>query len=136
MNTARSNSNNKNDNTVLIWGIIIVAVFFFVIMPSIEKCYAQERSQLRETLANVSNGNTINGIDTNKCARSCCINTGWAYPPELRPNDVSEEEMKNYIPSNFSCNFGSDNGGGCVCVKKDDFKHLSSRGGNSQVTFQ
>jgi hypothetical protein len=119
----------KSSNTLLIWTVVIVGVFFFVIMPAIEKCYLADRQSLKEALENVGHGPKL---DTNKCARSCCVNSGWPLPEELKPKDLSPEELANYIPTNFSCNLGSNTGGGCVCVTKDDYKYLSSRGTNAQ----
>ena len=71
-----------------------------------------------------------NKLDTNKCSKSCCINSGWQLPKELQSNDMSPDELKNYLPTNFSCNFGSNNGSGCICVSKDNYELLGSRGGN------
>jgi len=114
------------NNMVLIYGIIMVIVFYVFIMPIIEKCYNDEKKILVEKLENIM----ATKIDTNKCSKSCCINSGWKLPKELEPTDMSQDQLKNYIPSNFSCNFGSNTGGGCVCVSKDDNELLGSRGGN------
>jgi hypothetical protein len=117
-----------SDNMNLLYGIIIVIVFYVFIMPVIEKSYNNEKKDLVEKLENIMDGK----LDTNKCSRSCCINSGWELPKELQPTDMSVDELKNYIPSNFSCNFGSntESGGGCVCVTKNAYESLGSRGGN------
>ena len=117
-----SGENNMN----LLYGIIIIIVFYVFIMPMIEKSYNNEKKDLVEKLENIMDGK----LDTNKCSRSCCINSGWELPKELVSKDMSADELKNYIPSNFSCNFGSNTGSGCVCVSKNDNEILCSRGGN------
>jgi hypothetical protein len=125
LNNFIQKGSGKN-NMVLIYGIIMVIVFYVFIMPIIEKCYNDEKKILVEKLENIM----ATKIDTNKCSKSCCINSGWKLPKELEPTDMSQNELKNYIPSNFSCNFGSNTGGGCVCLSKDDNEFLGSRGGN------
>ncbi len=115
------------NNRILIYGIIVAVVFFVVVMPIIEKCYNNDKKALVEKLENLM---VPVKLDTNKCSRSCCVNSGWAYPKELQPNDMSADELKKYIPTNFSCNLGSNTGGGCVCVSKNDYEVLGSRGSN------
>ena len=115
-----------DNNKILFYGIIVAVVFFVVVMPMIEKCYNDEKKELVEKLENVMSLK----LDTNKCSRSCCVNSGWPLPKELQPNDMSADELKKYIPTNFSCNLGSNTGGGCVCVSKNDYEVLGSRGSN------
>lgn len=125
LNNFIQKGSGKN-NMVLIYGIIMVIVFYVFIMPIIEKCYNDEKKILVEKLENIM----ATKLDTNKCSKSCCINSGWKLPKELEQTDMSVDELKNYIPTNFSCNFGSNTGGGCVCVSKNDNELLGSRGGN------
>lgn len=115
------------EDEFLIYAVIIALVFFLFIMPMIEKQHNKEKKDIMEKLENVM---VPLRLDAHKCSRSCCVNTGWPLPKELRDNDIPEKEMKNYISSNYSCNLGSNNGGGCVCVTKDDYELLGSRGGN------
>ena len=114
------------NNMTMMYCIIVAGVFFVFIMPMIEKCYNDDKKVLIEKLENIM----AVKIDTNKCSKSCCINSGWELPKELVSKDLSADELKNYIPSNFSCNFGSNTGSGCVCVSKNDNEILGSRGGN------
>lgn len=117
------------NNKVLIYGLIVGVVFFLFIMPMIEKCYNNDKKALMEKLENVM---MPLKVDTNKCSRSCCINSGWPLPEELQTKDMTKEELKNYIPTNFTCNLGASDGsgGGCVCMKKQDYEVLGSRGTN------
>ena len=114
-------------NKSLFYAIIVGVIFFVVIMPLVEKCYNDEKNELVEKLENIMGSVKI---DTNKCSRACCVNSGWELPADLKAKDMSPEEIKKYIPTNFSCNLGSNNGGGCVCVTKPDYDVLSARGSN------
>ena len=114
------------NNMFLIIAIGVIILFYIFIMPSIEKCYNEETKQLVEKLENIMDIK----VDTNKCSKSCCINSGWPLPKELQPTDMTSDELTKYIPTNFSCNLGSDNGGGCVCVTKNDYEILGNRGNN------
>lgn len=67
-------------------------------------------------------------LDTNLCSKQCCAQTQWPLPAELQINDMSKEEAKKYIPTNFNCNLG--NGSGCLCVTSDQFNYLANRGSN------
>ena len=119
------------NNLILIISIVFIFIFFICIMPYIEECYNNESNELIENMEKVM----ITKMDTNKFSRSCCINSGWPLPKELQSNDISPDELKNYIPSNLSCSLGSNIGssGGCVCVSKDDFELLGSRSKNALV---
>jgi hypothetical protein len=117
------------NNMFLINAIIVIILFFIFIMPSIEKCYNDETKELVEKLENIMDIK----VDTNKCSKSCCINSGWPLPKELQPTDMTSDELTKYIPTNFSCNLGSNNGGGCVCVTKNDYELLGNRGNNGIV---
>jgi hypothetical protein len=114
-------------DTFLIYAILIAIVFFLCVMPMIEKYYKLENKALVEKLENAV---MPLKVDTHKCARSCCVNSGWPVPDEVLDKDIPESEMKDYIPTNYSCNFGSNNGSGCLCVTKQDVDYLGSRGGN------
>jgi hypothetical protein len=116
-------------NLILIISILFIIIFFIIIMPNIETTYNNETTEILDKLVNIQSVK----IDTNKCSRSCCINSGWPLPKELQSNDIPRDELDNYIPNNFSCNFGSSTGGGCVCVTKDDYELLGSRVNNGIV---
>jgi hypothetical protein len=87
------------------------------------------KKKLKENLENIFSGKP-KYLFSNKCARSCCINSGWPYPDALLEKDISKEELKKYIPTNFSCGLGSNLNGGCLCTTKEDLEYLSKRGGN------
>ena len=116
-------------NLILLMSIVFIIIFFIIIMPNIETTYNNETTEILDKLVNIPSVK----IDTKKCSRSCCINSGWPLPKELQSNDISPDELKNYIPNNFSCNFGSNTGGGCACVSKDDYELLGSRVNNGIV---
>jgi hypothetical protein len=120
---------NDRPNIILISVIALAILFFVFVMPKIEKYDNVENKKFKENLENVLQDVPVK-IDTNKCAKSCCLRTEWPLPQELQQNDMSPEELKKYIPSNFSCNFGSKNGSGCVCYTKEDSNYLTNKGGN------
>jgi len=123
------NLKSNNDSQILLWLLIIGAIFVIVLMPIFQYCQNQDKNELRERFDSIFSGEP-KFLFSNKCARSCCINSGWPYPPELLEKDISPEELKKYIPTNFSCALGSNVNGGCLCVTKNDFDYLSKRGGN------
>ena len=108
---------SKKDNTFLV-SIIIAVVFFYVVLPKLEKQHTLEE---RETMENIQAN--VNGIDTNKCSRDCCSHTQW-QPPHMPPHDSNSQ----YIGTNLSCNRGE--GSGCLCMTQGDFNNLQARGGN------
>lgn len=139
----------SDSNTVSLLLIIIVVLILGLlynnsgsIMLWIKKTiYSESESRAKtegekkiEKLENVDDSNNlydyklldseIPTIDTNKCGPECCKQTQWPVPFELGPKADSE-----YVGSNMSCNYGS--GSGCVCLKKNDFDYLSSRGNNT-----
>lgn len=111
---------NKN-NLTLILVIIGTIIFFMFVMPLVDNyCFKEKFSEL--------NNKDIVKIDKLQCSKSCCGLNPW-LPEELLNKNINSEEMKKYIPSNFSCNYG--NGSGCVCIKPIDYNYLSNRGNNS-----
>jgi len=122
-------SNNNNDIKILIYLLLITLVAVIVLMPVLKICRNNLKSPLKEKLENIFNTEP-KFLFNNKCARSCCVNSGWPYPNELLEKDIDKEELKNYVPTNFSCGLGSNLNGGCLCLTKDDFDYLSKRGGN------
>lgn len=116
-------------NQILICVVLIAFIFIIFVMPKIEH-YANVEKETFKGDVKKELEKKLTKIDTNKCAKSCCKYTQWQLPPELRQTDVSPEELEKYIPSNFSCNFGSNNGSGCVCYTKEDSEYLTNKGGN------
>jgi hypothetical protein len=119
----------SNNNEVLIWSLIIGMIFIIIFMPVLQYGKRQDRIKLKEKFENMFSGEP-KFLFSNKCARSCCINSGWPYPPELLEKDIGPEELKKYIPTNFSCALGSNLNGGCLCVTQPDYDYLTKRGGN------
>jgi len=122
---------NNNNNQIFVFSIIIAILFFIFIMPFIEDCKNKETENFNAQIDNLLSGDP-KSIFSNKCARSCCINTGWPYPAELLEKDISPEELKKYVPNNFACAIGSDLNGGCLCATQEDMDYLTRRGGNSK----
>jgi hypothetical protein len=124
------NTLTKNeDNQIFFFSVIMALIFFLIIMPFLEKCYSNEKRDIRENLENILNKG-IYPIDTNKCSRSCCVNSGWPLPDELLENDIDPEELKTYVPNNFSCSDGPNNKAGCLCMTQQDLDYLGSKAGN------
>ena len=123
---------NHKPNQIVFIVIIFALLFFTFLMPCVEKYNNIDNDTFKENLENVLNNNDrpFATIDTNTCAKSCCLHNQWPLPDELQPSDVDPKELKKYIPSNFSCNFGSKNGSGCVCYTKEDANYLTNKGGN------
>jgi len=117
----------KSDNNVLLLVILGAIIFFVFIMPMIDRANASEEAKLKEHLNN-TNEPAVK-IDKNMCSRQCCKFSQWPVPHDLHEKTIPDDQLKNYIGSNLSCNFGS--GSGCLCVSKDDFNYLANRGGNS-----
>ena len=120
---------NKDNQTLML--IILGAIIFFIfILPLVDSKNMQE---VKEKLENISMGNFSAEvpvtIDQNMCSKQCCKFSQWPVPNGLVENTMTEDQMKDYIGSNMSCNFGS--GSGCVCFSKNDFETLANRGGNS-----
>lgn len=111
---------------ILLLVIIGTIIFFLFIMPCADDYYFNEKFSDK----NKENENEIVKIDTLKCSKSCCGLSQWAVPDELLNNDINKNELQNYIPSNFSCNFGNNSGGGCVCLKQTDYDYLKNHGNN------
>lgn len=134
--------NNLENNKTLMFVVLGAVLFFIFVLPLIDKMCEKEQTILKEKLKNISsekmlthpnstyysllddNMGDIVKIDENRCSRYCCKHTQWPVPHELT-NKATEE----YIGTNLSCNFGANSG--CVCVTKDNFNYLSSRGNNT-----
>ena len=94
-----------------------------------EAAFNKDKTTLRENLENILN-QSIHPIDTNKCSRSCCINSGWPLPPDVLEKDIDPAELKKYVPNNFSCTDGPSNKSGCLCVTQKDLDYLTNKAGN------
>ena len=112
-----------SNNEVLMYAIVLGAIFFLFVLPKIEKKYHQEEDEMIEKMTSLINAkkNEIKKLDRNKCSRDCCLHTQWPAP------HMPEKKSDKYVGSNFMCN---GNGGGCLCVSKDDKDYLAKRGLN------
>lgn len=125
-----TNVMNNENNQIFFYSVILALVFFLFIMPYLEKCYMEDKNVLKEKLENIFNNSSIDPIDLKKCSRSCCINSGWPYPEEVLDNDIDADELKNYVPNNFSCMYGSNINSGCLCLTQKDLTTLTNKAGN------
>lgn len=96
----------KNNN-IIIYSIIFILFFIIFNYNNIEKL-------------NNTNSEIIK-LDTNICSKNCCNFTQW-LPEHMKNKNLNS----NYLPSNYSCNFGSNSG--CVCVTKDDKEFIENHG--------
>lgn len=123
----------SENNQIFFYSVILALVFFLFIMPYLEKCYMADKNSLKEKLENIFNKSQIDPIDRRKCSRSCCVNSGWPYPNELLDNDIDKDELKKYVPNNFSCNYGENINSGCLCLTQGDLDTLTNKAGNLRV---
>lgn len=114
----------ENSNTILLWVIIGAVAFFVFIMPLIKATCDRDIDSFTGNL-----DDKLVKLDTRKCSPQCCKFSQWPLPPALRAKGpIKQEELDTYIGSNFSCGWGE--GGGCVCMTKDDFDYLGDHAGN------
>ncbi len=116
-----SQLNISEDNKVVIYAVVIAAIFFLFILPCMEKKEREEEQQIKENMTSLIN-EKLRKLDTNNCSRDCCLHTQWPAP------HMPKKEPSDYVGSNFMCNGGR--GGGCLCVTKDDKNYLSERANN------
>lgn len=115
-----------NNNHTLVLIILGMIIFFIFILPMIDNENKQTANKIKESLSNTSEPLKL---DNNICSKQCCKYVQWPVPHDATTKEISDKNMENYIGTNLSCNFGS--GSGCLCVTKDDFNYLSSRGSNA-----
>ena len=116
----------KLNNNILILVILGAVIFFVFIMPLLDKIHTKEETNLKEHL---NNTDPAIKIDKNMCSKQCCKFTQWPVPHDLNDKQIPKEQLKNYIGSNLSCNFGT--GSGCVCFSKEDFNYLANHASNT-----
>lgn len=126
----------KNKSNVALLLIIVgTIIFFVVIMPMVDKNYYNEvKEKFSSSNASVpvsTETPNVVRIDTNKCSKDCCGLSQWPVPNDMLSGSIPADELKNYIPSNFSCNRGNNVGSGCVCMTKSDSNYLTHRGNNN-----
>ena len=114
-------------------GLLILVCVGVVLLILTASCSTKQPfTNITEHLTNLfDTSSDIKKLDLNKCSKQCCGQTQWPLPQELRTKDMTDEEAKKYVPTNFSCNLGS--GSGCLCVSKDDFNYLAAHGLSSNM---
>jgi hypothetical protein len=119
---------NSRESTKIVLLVILGAVILFtIIIPIFNSMCNGDMDKIHENLEDISG---TRKIDLNVCSPQCCKFTQWPLPKALQPTGpITEEQLKNVIPNNFSCGWG--NGNGCPCITTDDFNYLRDHGGNS-----
>ena len=122
---------SQTDKQTLFLIILGAVAFFLFIMPWLSSKCDRDAKKITEKLDNTNN--LLGKLDQRKCSPQCCKFSQWPLPKAIQPKGpMTEEELKNVIGSNFSCGWGE--GGGCVCMTKDDFKYLEDHAGNGIST--
>ena len=126
------------DNDMLFLTILISLIFIFFIYPKVIKKTNNEKFENDSKVMEIINNkcsydvpirqNYFPRIDKNICSKQCCKHIQWPVPFNTKNPIVSDDTLKNFIPSNLSCNGGEN--GGCVCLTKDDFNYLANHGQN------
>ena len=112
---------SSSDNNIILYAVIIGVIFFCFVLPRLEKQYVKENRKLKEKMVSLKFNDKIRKLDTNKCSRECCNHTQWPVP------HMPSHKKGKYIGSNLMCN---GNGGGCLCVTKEDKEYLARRAHN------
>lgn len=96
----------KNNNIII---YLVIFILFLIIFnyDNIEK------------LNNIKSD--VIKIDTNICSKNCCNFIQW-LPEHMKNKNLNS----NYLPSNYSCNFGANSG--CLCVTENDKDFLENHG--------
>jgi hypothetical protein len=69
-----------------------------------------------------------NTMAFNMCSKSCCSKQ-YPLPFKMPVNPEVAENIKDFVPSRFTCNnYWED--AGCLCITKDQSDNLAQRGGN------
>ena len=69
-----------------------------------------------------------NTMAFNSCSKSCCSKQ-YPLPFKMPVNPEVAANMKDFVPSRFTCNnYWED--AGCLCITKDQSDNLAQRGGN------
>jgi len=110
--------NKLSDKNKFIVLLCVGIFFFFIVMPYLDNQNSKEQND------NFSN---LRKIDKNICSRHCCKYTQWPVSFNTTDPENDSKLFKDYIGTNLSCNGGPD-GGGCVCVNKEDYEYLSNHG--------
>lgn len=119
---------SSSDKTLFLL-FVIPLLFFFIILPIVDNQNLKENRELTEQFTNIKEQFTnikIPKVDEMKCSKQCCKFTQWQPTFNINNPNIEQEELKDYIPSNMTCNYG--NGGGCVCIKQSDYDYLSDHG--------
>ena len=122
----------KYDNLkIIIIIIILILIYIFILNPYLEKQNINEKFQITEEFENlqniINNPLKVYQVDKNICSKQCCKFEQWPIPFNTVNPNIDKKILNNFIGTNLSCNNGPD-GGGCLCMTKDDFNYIANRG--------
>lgn len=112
----------------IIISFIVLLLFIFIIMPIIKENKLKENYDDTPQIINNSNSN-ITKLDKNICSKQCCKFDVWPAPFNTVNPNIDPAVLDNFIGTNLNCNYGPD-GGGCLCVTKNDFNYIANHGQN------
>ena len=117
-----------NSDSFLILSLLLGILFFFYIYPNIIIQSKKEDFLIDDKIHNLikTTDQNIPKIDQNICSKQCCKFIQWPIPFNTRNPIINDDTLNNFIPSNLSCNRGTN--GGCVCLTENDFNYLSNHG--------
>ncbi len=67
-------------------------------------------------------------LQNNTCSKLCC-GTQYPVPFKKKYDEYLCNDDNEYVTSNLTC-INSNGGSGCLCITKDQFESLNSRGSN------
>lgn len=72
-------------------------------------------------------------IQHNLCSKSCCSEQ-WPTPFKTKYDPYVCENKDKFVPSRIFCN-NTFQDSGCLCLSKDQARHIYNRGGNGREWF-
>jgi hypothetical protein len=117
---------SRKSTKIILLVLIGAVILFTIILPFLNSLCTVDMNNIYENLENINGGHKI---DTFTCSPQCCKFTEWPLPKALRAKGpLTEEQLKDIVPTNFFC--GNGDGNGCPCISKDDFNYLRDHAGN------
>jgi hypothetical protein len=118
---------DKFDNKLLAIILFIIFIFFVFFLPFFDNMKEHEQQIFNENFDNM----IVNQIDKKFCSKQCCKHVQWPVTFNTKNPKLSDTLLDDFIGTNFTCNGGD--GGGCVCIKKEDYEYLSNHGQDGEL---